>query len=80
MSDEKAKAEYATEKVFKAIERLHFETSFGILAGILCGLSATQGMTLEEMVAKIGHLTVHDSPDGRTSEQLIEAFRKGKAS
>ncbi len=78
--DEEQKLQYATEKVFRAVDRLPFEHQFSLLAGLLFGLAAARGMTTEEIVVKFGRLTEHDSPDGRTSEQLIEAFRRGKAS
>jgi hypothetical protein len=78
--DEKRKLQHASEKVFQAISRLPFEHKFSLLAGTLFGLSAAAGMTTEEIVVKFGQLTEHDSPDGRTTEQLIEAFKRGKAS
>lgn len=77
---EKQKGQYACSKVLQAVERLPFEVAFDGLSGILFGLALSHGMTMEEIVETIGWLTKHDSPDGRTSEQLVAAFRRGKAS
>lgn len=76
------RAKYMTEKVIRILSRdpSDFSLHFDALSGILIGYAAKNGMTILDVVKRIGWLTTHDSPDGRTSEELIAAFTEGKAS
>lgn len=79
--EELERGRYLTERVFKLFKGgRYFSAEFDALAGVLCGYAAANGMTIVDVVTRIGWLTTHDSPDGRTSEELIAAFAKGKAS
>lgn len=76
------RARYMVDKVIKLLSRdaSDFSIQFDALSGILIGYAAKNGMTIVDVVKRIGWLTTHDSPDGRTSEDLIAAFAEGKAS
>lgn len=76
------RAKYMADKVIKLLSRdpLEFSLQFDALSGILIGYAAKNGMTIVDVVKRIGWLTTHDSPDGRTSEELIATFAEGKAS
>jgi hypothetical protein len=78
--EEIERGKYVCDKIFKLIARGPFSMMFDTLAGILFGYAAANGMSTVETVERIGWLTSHDSPDGRTSEELLAAFAKGKAS
>lgn len=78
---EKEHGRYIAERLYKALKGgNYFSAEFDTIAGVLLGYAAANGMTIVEAIERIGWLTTHDSPDGRTSEELLAAFAKGKAS
>jgi hypothetical protein len=80
MANDAERRDYVAEKLIKLIERGPFQLMFDTVAGILFGYAANHGLTVDQIIERIRYLTQHDSPDGRTSQQLIDAFKKGGSS
>lgn len=78
--EELERGRYLSEKIVKLLSRGTFSVQFDVLAGVMIGYAAQNGMTVLDVIKRIGWLTTHDSPDGRTTEELLAAFAVGKAS
>ena len=78
--EELERGRYLGDKITKLLARGNFSVQFDVLAGIMIGYAAHNGMTVLDVIKRIGWLTTHDSPDGRTTEELLAAFAVGKAS
>ena len=78
---EREKAEYLSSRLNRLVgDKDSLEPTFDVLAGHLVGFAVSRGMTITEVVETIGWFVQNDSPDGRTSEELIAAFMRGRAS
>ena len=77
---ERERGNWLGEKLVKLLAPGSFSVQFDVLAGVLVGYAAKNGMTITDVVERLGWLVQHDSPDGRTSEELLAAFTKGRAS
>lgn len=77
---ERERGNYLGEKLVKLLSTGSFSVQFDVLAGVLIGYAVKNGMTITDAVTRIGWLVQNDSPDGRTSEELLAAFAKGRAS
>lgn len=80
MTQQSERRDYVADKLMKLIERGPFQLMFDVVAGVLFGYAAAAGLSVEEIFERLRHLTKHDSPDGRTSQQLIDSFKKGGTS
>jgi hypothetical protein len=67
---------YVVEKINKLIERGPFPVMFDSIAGALFGYGIAAGLSVEEILQRLLYLTKHDSPDGRTAQQVVDAFKK----
>jgi hypothetical protein len=74
------RSRYVGDKIAKLIHRGPFSLMFDITAGVLFGYAAANGLSVTEIIERLLYLTQHDSPDGRTSQELIDAFKKGGSS